>query len=75
MSKYAEGTTVQHSVAEAVKYRLNSRTEGDETPWVAIDVPPLLTTLMGDANNEVRFTDDDISGGIERGGLVVIYAP
>lgn len=75
MSKYAEGTTVQHKVTEAVKYRLNSRTEEDERPWEAIDVPPLVVKLMGADNNGIRFTDEDISEGIENGGLIVIYAP
>lgn len=75
MSKYAEGTIVQHNEVEAVKYRLNSRTEGDERPWEAIDVPPILAMLMGDENNEVRFTDEDISEDIETGELIVIYAP
>ena len=75
MSKYGEGTIVQHNEVEAVKYRLNSRTEWDYRPWEAIDVPPLLALLMGDENNEVRFTDDDISEAIETGELIVIYAP
>lgn len=75
MSKYVEGTTVQHNEVGTVKYRLNSRKEGDERPWVAIDVPPILTMLMGDDSHEVRFTEEDISEGIKSGELNVIYAP
>lgn len=75
MSKYAEGTIVQHNGVAAVRYRLNPRTEGDERPWEAIDVPPILVKMVGDENNEVRFTDDSISGDIETGVLIVIYAP
>lgn len=72
MGKYAEGTIVQHNEVESVKYHLNSRTEGDERPWVAIDVPPYIAKVLGDDNNEVRFTDADILDGIERGELTVI---
>ena len=75
MSKYAEGTIVQHNENEVVKYHLNSRTEGDDRPWEAIDVPPILILLMGDENNEIRFTDEDISEDIESGELIVTYAP
>lgn len=75
MSKFAEGTIVQHNEIEGVKYRLNSRTEGDEAPWEALDVPPLLALLMGDGGGEIRFTDEDISGSIEAGELFVIYTP
>lgn len=75
MSKYAEGTIVQHNGVEAVKYRLNPRTEGDERPWEALDVPPILVKLMGDDNSKLRFTDEGISGDIEKGVLNVVYAP
>lgn len=75
MSKYAEGTIVQHNEVDTVKYRLNSREVGDDRPWEAIDVPPILVMLMGDENNELRFHDTDISESIEAGDLIVIYTP
>lgn len=54
---------------------MNSRTEGDDHPWVAVDAPPLLAKLAGDDNNEIRFTDADILEGITTGELIVTYAP
>lgn len=75
MSKYAEGTIVQHNEIEEVKYQLNPREDGDKRPWQALDVPPLLAMMLGDETNDLRFTDEDISEVIESGGLAVIYTP
>lgn len=73
MSKYAVGTVVQSVIVESVKYEFAPRDEHDDCPWRAVDAPAILTLLMGDENNEIRFTDEDISENIEEGELVVIH--
>ena len=75
MSTYAEGTIVQHTVAEAVKYEYAPRDAQDDRAWRAVDVPAILVMLMGDENDEVRFDDEDIQGSIDNGDLEVIYTP
>ena len=60
MGKYAVGTIVQSTEITAVKYQYAPRDAQDDRPWLAIYVPAILTMLMGDENNEVRFNGDDI---------------
>lgn len=73
MSKYAEGTIVQSTVVESVKYQYAPRDAQDDRPWRAVDVPPILIMLMGDENDEIRFDDEDIQENIDAGELEVIY--
>lgn len=75
MSKYAAGTVVQSVTLEAVKYEFAPRDAQDDRPWRAVDVPAILIMMMGDENNEVRFTAEDINESIEDGELVVIHTP
>ena len=75
MSTYVEGTIIQSTVAEAVKYEYAPRDAQDDRPWRAIDVPAILIMLMGDENDEVRFNAEDIQENIEDGELVVIHTP
>ena len=75
MSVHVEGTIVQSTVVESVKYQYAPRDAQDDRPWLAIYVPAILTMLMGDENNEIRFNGDDIQENIDTGKLEVIYTP
>ncbi len=75
MSAHVEGTIVQSTVTESVKYEYAPRDAQDDRPWRAVYVPAILIMLMGDENNEVRFADDDIQENIDVGELEVIYTP
>ena len=75
MSTYVEGTIIQSTVVEWVKYEYAPRTAHDDSPWRAIDVLPNLLLLMGDENNEVRFNVEDIQESIDDGRLIIIHTP
>ena len=75
MSAHVEGTIIQSTEVEAVKYEYAPRTAHDDRPWRAIDVPPILFLLMGDENNEVRFNAEDIQERIGDGELIIIHIP
>ena len=75
MSTYAEGTIVQSTVVETVKYQYAPRDAKDDRAWRAVDVPPILLLLMGDENNEVRFNAEDIQESIDDGELITIHIP
>ena len=73
MSTYVDGTIVQSTEVEAVKYEYAPRDEQDDRPWRAIDVPAILIMLMGDENNEVRFNAEYIQESIDDGELIIIH--
>ena len=75
MSAHVEGTIIQSTEVEAVKYEYAPRTAHDDRPWRAIDVPPILFLLMGDENNEVRFNAEDIQERIGDSELITIHIP
>lgn len=75
MSAHVEGTIIQSTEVEAVKYEYAPRDAQDDRPWRAIDVPPILLLLMGDENNEVRFNVEDIQESIDDGELIIIHTP
>ncbi len=75
MSAHVEGTIIQSTEVEAVKYEYAPRDAQDDRPWRAIDVPAILIMLMGDENDEVRFNAEDIQESIDNGELVVIHTP
>ena len=75
MSAHVEGTIIQSTVAEAVKYEYAPRDAQDDRPWRAIDVPAIIILLMGDENNEVRFNTEDIQESIDAGELIIIHTP
>ena len=75
MSAHVEGTIIQSTVAEAVKYEYAPRDAQDDRPWRAIDVPEILLLLAGDENKEVRFHVEDIQEGIDNGELIIIHTP
>ncbi len=72
MSTYVEGTIVQSTKNEDVKYEYAPRDAQDERPWRALDVPAILIMLMGDENDEIRFGDDEIQESIDEGELILI---
>lgn len=75
MGAHAEGTIIQSTLVEAVKYEYAPRSAHDDRPWRAVDVPEILILLMGDEDNEVRFKVDDIQEHIDDGELITIYIP
>ena len=75
MSAHVEGTIIQSTVVEAVKYEYAPRDAQDDRPWRAIDVPEILLLLVGDENKEVRFHVEDIQEGIDDGELIIIHTP
>lgn len=75
MSAHVEGTIIQSTAVEAVKYEYAPRDAQDDRPWRAIDVPAILIMLMGDENDEVRFHVEDIQEGIDAGELIIIHTP
>ena len=75
MSAHVEGTIIQSTVVEAVKYEYAPRDAQDDRPWRAIDVPAIIILLMGDENNEVRFNTEDIQESIDAGELIIIHTP
>lgn len=75
MSAHVEGTIIQSTMAEAVKYEYAPRDAQDDRPWRAIDVPAILILLIGDENNEVRFNTEDIQERIDAGELIIIHTP
>ena len=75
MSAHVEGTIIQSTEVEAVKYEYAPRTANDDRPWRAIDVPAILIMLIGDENDEVRFKAEDIQESIDYGELITIHIP
>ena len=75
MSTYAEGTIVQSTETATVKYEYAPRDAQDDRPWRAIDVPEILLLLVGDENNEVRFTAEAMQESIDAGEMITIYTP
>ena len=75
MSTHVEGTIIQSTEAEEVKYEYAPRDAQDDRPWRAIDVPEILLLLVGDENKEVRFHVEDIQEGIDNGELIIIHTP
>ena len=75
MSAHVEGTIVQNTEIDSVKYEYAPRDAQDDRPWRAIDVPEILLLLVGDENKEVRFHVEDIQEGIDNGELIIIHTP
>lgn len=75
MSTHVEGTIIQSTEVEEVKYEYAPRDAQDDRPWLAIDVPEILLLLVGDENKEVRFHVEDIQEGIDNGELIIIHTP
>ena len=75
MSTHVEGTIVQSTEVEEVRYEYAPRDAQDDRPWRAVDVPEILLLLVGDENKEVRFHVEDIQEGIDNGELIIIHKP